>query len=344
MKIRLLSIALLTFSLSLFAQNDVTTRMLSTYFTFPSKPLPKEFSTYSITALAIKDHMNTITSSIKLDGYNHINNDGDLIINFEERPFNVLKTEPQTKEYTEEKDGIKKKVYTYFYNFTYQHGTFLNIKDKTGQTLLSRDLISNNYLDASTPEYGSSKLAADNFKNDANKVGDGEFSNALSRTNSLINSEFGYPKKNFSITLYSVKAKKFTYDKFNQGTDLAVKAIHGIDSLNKLITTPKDFDFSSYSEPYYPFIDMLNQAIILWSEELKESNTEDRKARIDKELTLDLNLNIAVAYIFLRKFDDAIKYSKDAVALGRMNANSSYYDQHATDMKNLYHSYYPEKF
>jgi len=144
------------------------------------------------------------------------------------------------------------------------------------------------------------------------------------------------------ILICSVKPKKYNYDNFNKATAMALVAINQLDSLNKLVNDLKGTDFSVYPEQYNPVLQMFRDAITLWQGELKESNLTDKKARIDEDLTYDLNINITVAYIMLRDFVNARKYLKDALAI--KGTWASIYDRDLKDLTARFHANYPDKF
>jgi hypothetical protein len=52
-------------------------------------------------------------------------------------------------------------------------------------------------------------------------------------------------------------------------------------------------------------LDKLKECIVAWDDVLKESNRSDKKARINADVTAALRLNKALAFIHLRRFNDA---------------------------------------
>ncbi|MBS2096636.1 leucine-rich repeat domain-containing protein [Carboxylicivirga linearis] len=58
---------------------------------------------------------------------------------------------------------------------------------------------------------------------------------------------------------------------------------------------------------------LLEKSIAAWEKELEETNLNDRKSRINKKVAGTLRANMALAYAYLQKYDDAIVQSRKAL-------------------------------
>lgn len=63
----------------------------------------------------------------------------------------------------------------------------------------------------------------------------------------------------------------------------------------------------------------LSEAIDIWSEEIKELDEEDKKARINTKVGISIYTNLAQALMFAEKFDEASEAIQSAMALGPKN-------------------------
>ena len=68
---------------------------------------------------------------------------------------------------------------------------------------------------------------------------------------------------------------------------------------------------------------LLEQAMATWIKELEESNLDDKKARINKRISLHLYQNIAWAQMYLLNFEEARKAIQEAIKLTNQNMSSN---------------------
>lgn len=111
----------------------------------------------------------------------------------------------------------------------------------------------------------------------------------LSVIQTLLNDNYAFKKVNYMADIYLVKDKKVDYTDY-QNAYLAV--IEGYNSLTenyeKIAAKAK-----------------INEAIAIWEKALLESDVENKKARIDEEVTYATYLNLIEAYIFVDDFSKA---------------------------------------
>jgi hypothetical protein len=111
----------------------------------------------------------------------------------------------------------------------------------------------------------------------------------LSVIQTLLNDNYAFKKVNYVADIYLVKDKKVDYTDY-QNAYLAV--IEGYNSLTenyeKVAAKAK-----------------INEAIAIWEKALLESDVENKKARIDEDVTYATYLNLIEAYIFVDDFSKA---------------------------------------
>jgi hypothetical protein len=123
----------------------------------------------------------------------------------------------------------------------------------------------------------------------------------LANINTSINNESGFPKKQRSTEIYTVKSfKSFDYGDLIEGY---TKAKQGYD----LIRDPEDINDAKSK---------LEEAIQIWEDALEESTPSINKSRINDKVTALIYVNIAEAYIWMNEFDDADTYIQKAKSAG----------------------------
>lgn len=333
---------LLSYNSNINAQSDRNEKTNIVQFRLPSEPLPKEYSTYEVRSITLDSRRATVSSKLVVPGLTQKVGGADVTLEFKETPLRTSSVDAQTKVTEVTNKGVKSKVTTYYARVRYQHPISFKFVDKTGKVLVNRVYIDDGYKELNTREYNSYKDLENNYKDEINSKEEEEFNNAINDISENLWNKYAFNKYNWYILICSVKPKKFNYDNFNKATAMALTALHQLDSLNKMVKNLKDIDFSTYPESYNPTLQMFKDAIQLWQEELKESDLNNRKARIDKDLTYDLYLNLTVAYIALKDFDNARKNLDEALKIRGTWANA--YNLELNDLKKRYHANYPDKF
>jgi len=98
MKINISLLALLlALPIVLLGQSDKKEKIQCTYPDFPTNPLNKLDSCYTIKARVKSVSFNDINNSISLWGHTKCNDNNDFTIEFEEKPLNVAKSSLQTR-------------------------------------------------------------------------------------------------------------------------------------------------------------------------------------------------------------------------------------------------------
>jgi hypothetical protein len=311
MKINISLLALLlALPIVLLGQSDKKEKIQCTYPDFPTNPLNKLDSCYTIKARVKFVSFDNINNSISLGGYTKCNDNYDFTIEFEEKPLNVAKSSLQTRVTEYEDKGIKKKRYSYYYAMSYTHSLSCKLIKKDGSVVYHRIEGTDQLVNGTLKEYSSEELANDAYSDDVADFARSETEEFLKAIKTQLLTNFSYDMKKLYLTFYSVKPKKYNYDNFNQATSDALNAIRGIDSLNNLVQNVRTKDWTKFDASYLPFVNKLQHAIKLWEDELKESDIENKKSRINKELTLDLYENLVCANLLLFDFEKATLYAQ----------------------------------
>jgi len=113
--------------------------------------------------------------------------------------------------------------------------------------------------------------------------------NNLSIIQRILNDNYAFKKVNYMADIYLVKDKKVDYSDY-QNAYLAV--IEGYNSLTE--------DYEKVAAKA-----KINEAIAIWEKALLESDVQNKKARIDEEVTYITYLNLIEAYIFVDDFSKA---------------------------------------
>jgi hypothetical protein len=328
---------------ALKAQSDKNEKTSVTVFKLPSEPLPKEINSYELKVITMDNKKSQVISKAGIPGLIP-KNDGtaDLILEFNETPLRIYSVEVKTSEHEKTDKGIKTKYNNYYAYVKYQHPISFFVTDKSGKKLYNKTFFDNGYRELNTSEYNTYDDVRKNYQSVVDATEKSEFEGALNGISNDMNNKYGYSKYRMSILICSVKPKKFNYDNFNAATATCLKGLSQLDSLNKLVTDIKGTDHSTYPESYNPTLQLFKDAIKGWEEELKESNMTERKARIDKDLTYDLYLNLTVANIMLKNFEQARKTLNEALIIRGTWANV--YNIDLNEFKARFHANYPDKF
>jgi hypothetical protein len=113
--------------------------------------------------------------------------------------------------------------------------------------------------------------------------------NNLSIIQKILNDNYAFKKVNYLADIYLVKDKKVDYTDY-QNAYLAV--IEGYNSLTD--------DYEKVAAKA-----KIGEAIAIWEKALLESDVENKKARIDEEVTFVTYLNLIEAYVFVDDFSKA---------------------------------------
>ncbi len=221
---------------------------------------------------------------------------------YQKAPENALKievvlygfdyTQPRVssvqKDYTSVQRGVSStsKRTFYYIEYSYRHPMAVKVTAPDGKELLyvtPQEL--NNYK---THKYSESETYPDInapllLKSSEEEV----LQKNLTFINELVNDKFGFQPTNRSATLYFVKSKKEEYQ------DLLIafnEAISGLIILTQDVETSKT---------------KLLESVKVWQSAINESDVNNKKARIDKDVTIAVYFNLLEAYFALENYADA---------------------------------------
>lgn len=139
----------------------------------------------------------------------------------------------------------------------------------------------------------------------------------LTYINKLLNDRFGFYRENRKATLYYVKSKNEEY------SDLMV-AFNEASSALKLLA-----DDSIAAKP------QLLHAVENWNKALKESDLNDKKARIDKDLTLVILFNLLEVNLALRNHTAGMQLIQQLNTMSLSNKERTIKSKFETDFSDL---------
>lgn len=193
---------------------------------------------------------------------------------------NTRESKPELKSRTTDE---KKTYYKYTNNFT----LFYNIMLYRNDILLWKDskLISGK---ATGPEK-SSRSSAVSSHNKAILTAKGEKISVTAKDIKVdIDELFIDVDKKVDIFMYMIKAKKHNYDAYNKKTE----------SIQSMLANKK--------------FDNLGESVEFYERILTESDVENKKAKVNLEVTAATHFNLGVTHFMLKEYKSAIKHLKAA--------------------------------
>jgi hypothetical protein len=138
---------------------------------------------------------------------------------------------------------------------------------------------------------------------------------AITETNRYLNSQIGYRQVSRTAEIYAVKKYK-SYD-YSDVTMAYTKTVQA------LMLVSQDRDRSAA-------MDKIEEAIADWDMIMEESNTYDKKARINSKITAMIQCNLAELYAWKGEYDKAEMYTNLAISAGGK------FKRHANGEKGFY--------
>jgi hypothetical protein len=232
---------------------------------------------------------------------------------FENKPDNFVKIEvtlhgydyTRPRQLSEQKNSVSvvngtsttKQIPYYHIEFTYRHTMTVRVIGADGKEIMlltPQEL--NNYSVYKSPETTTSQTFDEEqlVKSFEEKI----LQDNLIFINKLVNDKFGFLKELRSTNLSYVKSKEDLY------TDLLTAYNEGIIGFKVLVEDPESATKK------------LEHAAQIWQNALIESDLENRKARIDKEVTTMIYFNLLETYFALKESENVDKL------LGNLNTIS----------------------
>lgn len=219
-----------------------------------------------------KGEENALVITVTLYGFDYVNPE--------------LKSEQKTRVSKNSNGESSKTKYTvYWYEASYKHAMNLKVETPSGEVLVDEVFEEfNEYTiyrsQSKENSYPQMKAAPLKTRLEEKIVQDN-----MQIINEFINSRFGYPSIERTTTIRTVKPKKHNYDDYIEAYNLATE---GYEILAKDEETAKT---------------KLLEAIVIWEKALTESDVNNKKARINKNVTVATYLNLIEAYIWTNQYD-----------------------------------------
>jgi len=230
-----------------------------------------------------------VSSRVNLDGFES-SSSSDVKIEVILLGFEYLIEEDITEK---KKDDVVTKEYSY--KISYKHPMEVKIFDGLDEEINYSEMPEfKSFKTQNTKKFSSlyslEKYWKENEISYLRKLDDHATNNNLKELNFYLNSQFGYSKLTRSSNIAMVKPKKYEYDEFfNAYEQIFTGYSYIIENREEADTYIKD-------------------AINNWETALKESDKENKKARINLKVTAVTHLNCAEAYCWLNDFQSARRH------------------------------------
>lgn len=188
--------------------------------------------------------------------------------------------------------GQDAKIETKYYkSYKYKNPVHLQVTNNTGDVLLD-ELVGGEASTYNSNNYNNkSGAAGDQYLTPSNKV-DLEHKAVhenMKKIYQLLNANFGYMTQMNRSVIYLFSHKKHQYDDYVTAYE---KYSIGVKKLG-------DIDLEEDAFSY------INQAIVIWKNALSKSDLKNKKARINREVTILTQFMLTEAYIWTNQFDEA---------------------------------------
>ncbi len=239
---------------------------------------------------------------IKLQGFN---NASDNAVTITVSLFGFNSENPILRERVSQKataatstTPAKPEIKKYYYGINYKHMMSYKI-DVPGQGTVADVFLPelDNFSEYKTNEFDSVKYLVNNWEQNKTKIleqiQDKSVYENLEYINNKINDKYGFMKMNYA-TLLSIVDEKKDYQDYKEAYVAAENGYKAIGS------APGADKSSAFPE--------LSKAIGLWENAMKESQPNNKKARVDGDVTEITILNLIEAYIWKDDYINAKAY------------------------------------
>ena len=246
------------------------------YYRKPAEPVYREPNTAHIITFDPKE---LAGSYLKLGGYDKATDGnilkGTVILNdFQaEQPIRRFTEKMVYNSQTKQRTPVR----TYYYMTYYTRPTY--VKLQVGNEILFEGIIESSLIADSTKTTNSPNMQS---------VERQSVRESLRKANTFINSKYGYSQIEREYDVEFVKNKKGEFDDLESAKDLALASY-------------KNFEGGENSES-------LLEAVEIWKKAYAESDLEDRKARINKKVTISVLLNLINAALVTEQPAEAATY------------------------------------
>ncbi len=316
---------LVTFALAFlqvlgFAQKPIKENLKKYQYTqLPNTPLPKEYKNYMVISSSSTSYReDIINNAFNIAGYTKVedaNNDFKIRVKEQEIIFSDAERKDEKKVY--KKDGVEKTYYEYHFEFKVTHKVSADVfHSKSGEKITDFEIFDNGKVLKSKVSK-SSKDAFDIYKKYKSSLKNSLLTDKLASINHVFNERIGFPVKGDFLHLYKVKPKKHKYNDYDEALEVAMQ---GADIV---IANENDIE---KAKPHF------NKAIELWNVALKESDVDNKKARINKKVTALTHYNIAMCQFLMKDYEACIAAMEKATDAVRGFSNARHYIDKATEL------------
>jgi hypothetical protein len=293
-----------------FAQNIKNEKLDVRYLQLPLKPLPKDIKTYrrtiDLVGLTLEDSREQITRLIAsqsvLHGYQEVQSGADVEVYIRLEPFSAEKFQVTSEQRTETKSDKTTVKYTvYSGSCLIKYPLYFRLRHVKEDRTIFEGYInnSNEYTTVNSSEFRTYESARTELNSIIQKKKSSEFDNNTSTLNThIINNYSYYPTTMRWSINYVESSKKANYDDVVAAKDSTMAALKSL--------TDKSAEIHENDKQ------RVLAAINLWKQILTESNPNDRKARIDKKVTVAITENIAFCNYFIGHYSAALKSAQEA--------------------------------
>lgn len=230
-----------------------------------------------------------VSSRVKFNGYEQSGN-SDFKIEVILLGFEYLKEENVTEK---KKGDVVTKEYSY--KISYKHPIEVKIYDNFDEEINYSEMAEFKTFKTKNTKKFSSRYALEKYWAENNisylsKLDEKATNDNLKALNKYLNSQFGYSTVQKTSSIAMVKPKKFEYPEyFNAYEQIFTGYSYIIENKEEAAT-------------------YIKEAITNWENALKESDKDNKKARINLKVTAVTHLNCAEAYCWLNDYANARRH------------------------------------
>lgn len=253
-------------------------------------PMPEKRRVYPPHYPKTFDEKNLANTYLKIEGMTQNSNNALMLITTL-RGFEIGEKQVKEEQNSRKDDnGNVRTTTSYQGSMQYKHPIHIQVVSPTGQTLWE-EVVGDKFDSKKTSEFNTRIEAEQNLHSDnfINPLEDVVVQKSMKYIQEQLNDKFGYTtqKQNTTLRIYSVK--KVAYPEYQEAYSAAAEAY------------PKIGDLSKKAEVLAAF----NKAITAWENALAQSNLTDKKARINKKVTISTHYMLAEAYMWIENFEKA---------------------------------------
>jgi len=191
------------------------------------------------------------------------------------------------------------------YSIKFRHPVQVKIEDKDGSVIMDKILASSNgYQSASSPKFKSVYELKiwwmDNEETFWNKRQKDVINGIISKLNAMLADDIGFPTRSRTIEIYTAKDRNHDY------TDV-LEAYQSVQDGLLQLADDREKDAA---------LEYFGTAVSQYQAILSQSDTKNKKARINKKVTAAMFCNIAHCFLWMDDYSQASLYLSKAANLG----------------------------